>query len=83
MSCQTIKMKDGSVVIANVKTGETLTEEDKAAIAEYVLFCHERNARKRNASLAQAERLRLPAFRRTMEAQRKRSAGAVYVPERP
>lgn len=50
MSCQPIKMKDGTVVLANVKPGETLTEADKQAIAEYVQFCRDRRAKKRERS---------------------------------
>ncbi len=41
-----IKMKDGTMVHACVKPGETLTEEDEAAIAEYVQFCRDRKEKK-------------------------------------
>jgi hypothetical protein len=37
-------MKDGTVVLANVKSGETLTEQDKEIIAEWVQFCRDRKA---------------------------------------
>ena len=45
MSCQVIKMADGSTVLANVKPGETLNDEEIAAIAEYVQFCRDRSAK--------------------------------------
>lgn len=54
MSCQPIKMADGTVVLANLKPGPALTEEEKQAIAEYVQFCRDRRAkeqRKRNREL--------------------------------
>lgn len=42
MSCEPIKMDDGTTVLANVRRGMTLSEEDKKAIAEWVEFCRER-----------------------------------------
>lgn len=51
MSCEPIKMKDGSVVLANVKPGAVLTDKDKEIIAEWVEFCRDRRRkeqRKRN-----------------------------------
>jgi hypothetical protein len=46
MSCEPVKMPDGTIVLANVKDGETLTDEDKRAIAEWVQFCRDRKAKK-------------------------------------
>jgi len=46
MSFEPVKMADGTVVLANVKEGETLTDEDKKAIAEYVQFCRNRRAKR-------------------------------------
>lgn len=46
MSCQPIKMADGTVVLANLKPGATLTDEEKQAIAEYVQFCRDRRAKR-------------------------------------
>lgn len=54
-----IKMPDGTVVLANIKPGAELTEEDKRVLAEedkrvlaeWVQFCRDRRAteqRKRN-----------------------------------
>ena len=43
MSCEPIRMNDGTVVLANVKKGETLTEGDKKIISEWVEFCRERS----------------------------------------
>ncbi len=46
-------MADGTIVLANVKPGAKLTENDKKALAEYVQFCRDRAAekqRKRNAA---------------------------------
>ena len=57
MSCVPIKMTDGTVVLANVKPGEALTDEEKAAIAEYVQFCRDRKARRERTSLAQGRGL--------------------------
>jgi hypothetical protein len=37
-------MPDGTVVLANIKKGEILTDTDKQAIAEWVQFCRERRA---------------------------------------
>jgi len=54
MACKEIRMKDGTVVLANMKPGAKLTEEDERIIAEWVQFCRDRRAkeqRKRNASL--------------------------------
>ena len=51
MPCEPIKMQDGTLLLANVKRGETLTEADKQVIAEWVQFCRDRAAakqRKRN-----------------------------------
>lgn len=46
MSCEPIRMKDGTVVLANVKKGEVLTDEDKRILAEWVQFCRERKAKR-------------------------------------
>lgn len=54
MSCQPIKMADGTIVLANVKRGATLTEADKQALADWVQFCRDRRAKeqcKRNREL--------------------------------
>ena len=59
MSCEPIKMADGTVVLANVKKGETLTEEDKQVIAEYVQFCRDRKAKKLHAASKRAARKRI------------------------
>jgi hypothetical protein len=61
MSCQSIKMADGTVILANVKPGETLTEEDKRILAEYVEFCRERRRKK----VAKHSRSRRYFMRRT------------------
>ncbi len=47
MPCEQVRMKDGTVLLANVKPGEKLTDEDKRALDEYVQFCRERRAKKR------------------------------------
>jgi hypothetical protein len=59
MSCEPIRMEDGTVVLANVKPGETLTELDKKILADWVQFCRDRAAkrsakeqRKRNVKAA-------------------------------
>ena len=46
MACEPIKMKDGTVVLANVRPGCKLTAEDKLALAEYVQFCRDRRAKR-------------------------------------
>jgi hypothetical protein len=49
-----IQMADGTRVLACVKPGQMLTEEDKRILAEWVQFCRDRRAeeqRKRNAEL--------------------------------
>ena len=46
MSCEPIKMPDGTVVLADVKRGQRLTESDKAALAEWVQFCRDRRAQR-------------------------------------
>ncbi len=54
MACKQIRMKDGTVILANLKPGAKLTEEDERSIAKSVQFCRDRRAkeqRKRNASL--------------------------------
>jgi len=54
MPCKLVPMKDGTVVLANVKPGAALTARDLAALEEYVQFCRDRRAeeqRKRNAKL--------------------------------
>lgn len=48
MSCEPIKMADGTVVLANVKKGETLTEKDKQVLAEWVQFCRDRRAKEQH-----------------------------------
>jgi hypothetical protein len=59
MSCDPIRMKDGTVVLANVKRGAVLTERDKEILADWVQFCRDRTAareakeqRQRNAKAA-------------------------------
>jgi len=52
MSCQPIKMPDGTIVLVDVKPGAKLTERDQKALAEWIQFCRDRRAeeqRKRNA----------------------------------
>lgn len=44
MSCEPIRMEDGTTVLANVKPGAKLTEADKQAVAEWVQFCRDRKA---------------------------------------
>lgn len=54
MSCQFVRMKDGTVLLANVKPGAALTPRDLEALAAYMKFCRERTAktqRDRNAKL--------------------------------
>jgi len=46
VSCQEIKLPDGTVVLAMVAPGAKLTDEDKAALAEYIQFCRDRKAAK-------------------------------------
>ena len=43
--CVPVVMKDGTTVLAMMKPGETLTEEDKRIISEYVQFCRDQNRR--------------------------------------
>lgn len=53
MPCKPIKMKDGTVVLANMRPGQKLTEADKQTLAEWVAFCRERRdkeQRKRNTN---------------------------------
>ncbi len=45
MSCEEIKMPDGTVILAHVKPGEKLTDEDKRILAEWVEFCRNRGVR--------------------------------------
>ncbi|MBZ5579545.1 MAG: hypothetical protein LAP40_23540 [Acidobacteriia bacterium] len=42
MACEPIRLKDGTVVLANVKPGMKLTEEDRRVLEEYAEFCRER-----------------------------------------
>ena len=52
--CKQIRMKDGTVILAKVKPGAVLTEDDERAIAEFAQFCRDQTAkeqRKRNQSL--------------------------------
>lgn len=61
MSCQTIKMADGTLVLADVKKGATLTENDKQVLADWVQFCRDRRAeqqRKRNQELLPSARVK-------------------------
>jgi hypothetical protein len=39
-----VRMPDGTVIVANVKRGETLTDADKVAIAKWVQFYRDRKA---------------------------------------
>lgn len=50
--CQPIRMADGTVVLANLKPGAALNEEEKSAIAEYVQFCRDRKAKKKRKCAA-------------------------------
>jgi hypothetical protein len=45
MSCEPIKMPDGTVVLANVKKGQVLTAKDRQVLAEWVQFCRDRRAK--------------------------------------
>lgn len=59
MKCVPIKMDDGTVVLASVKPGAVLTEEDKRVLAEFVQFCRDRRTteqRKREQTAAKAQR---------------------------
>jgi len=47
MSCEPIKMQDGTTVLAMVKPGATLTELDKKILAEWVQYCRDRTAKRR------------------------------------
>lgn len=49
MSCEPIKMADGTVVLANVVPGQKLTEEDKRVLAEWVQFCRDRRSKEQLA----------------------------------
>lgn len=58
MSYIRIPMKDGSTVVAMVKPGAVLTEQDKKILADFAEFCREQQAlndrlyqRKRNAKV--------------------------------
>lgn len=48
MSCVKVPMPDGTVVLANMKPGEKLTDADKQAIAEWVQFCRDRREKERS-----------------------------------
>lgn len=52
MSCEPIRMEDGTIVLANMKEGETLTDEDKKGLEAYIQFCRDRRA-KENAKGSQ------------------------------
>lgn len=69
MSCEPIRMPDGTVVVANVVEGETLTDEDKQAIAEWVQFCRDRKANREERERAKKEK---EAKARKLAAKRKR-----------
>jgi hypothetical protein len=52
-------MQDGTVVLADVKKGAVLTDEDKRVLAEWVQFCRDRRAkeqRKRNREVNGVQR---------------------------
>jgi len=42
MSCKTIRMADGTAVLANVRPGAKLTARDRQTIAGWVQFCRDR-----------------------------------------
>jgi hypothetical protein len=42
MACVPIPLKDGTVVLANVKPGMKLTAADRQVLEEYAEFCRER-----------------------------------------
>ena len=46
MKCTPIVMEDGTTVLAMVKPGAVLTEEDKRILAEWVQFCRNRKAKR-------------------------------------
>jgi hypothetical protein len=59
MSCHPIQMQDGTVILADVKKGAVLTDEDKRVLAEWVQFCRDRRAkeqRKRNREVNGVQR---------------------------
>jgi hypothetical protein len=47
VSCEPIRMADGTVVLAMVRPGAKLTDEDREALAEWIQFCRDRSAREK------------------------------------
>lgn len=57
MSCKPIRMKDGTVVLVDVKPGEELTDEEARVLEQYIQFCRDRRERrKRGAKLKEEAR---------------------------
>lgn len=54
MSCAPIRLKDGTVVLVNLKPGAALTDDEARVLEEYLLFCRRRKARR--AAKEQRER---------------------------
>ena len=47
MACKPIKLKDGTVILADVKPGQKLTKQDEKILAEWVEFVKARAKRKK------------------------------------
>jgi hypothetical protein len=59
MAYEPIRMKDGTVILADVRKGATLTDKDREVLAEWVQFCRDRRAkeqRRRNQAVLRGER---------------------------
>ncbi len=56
MSCKPIRLKDGTVVLAQLKPGAELTDEETKVLEEYLQFCRTRKAKR--AAKEQRERNR-------------------------
>jgi len=46
VSCRSVRLPDGSFVLANLKPGAKISDADKRTLAEWVEFCRERRARR-------------------------------------
>jgi hypothetical protein len=47
MSCEPIRMADGTTVLAMVKPSSKLTDSDRKILAEWAQFCRDRRAKER------------------------------------
>ncbi len=56
MKCTPIKMEDGTTVLAAMKPGAVLTDEDKRVLAEWVQFCRDRRAKEQRGKERAAAR---------------------------